>query len=84
MRLKFTFLIFFLPLLCFSQKNIKKPNVLLLYMDDLRPELKSYGATHINSPNIDMLSKKYVFQICSLKLFMLFVVIFHYFQKNTT
>tara|TARA_B110000003_G_scaffold215809_1_gene215202 strand:- start:432 stop:1883 length:1452 start_codon:yes stop_codon:yes gene_type:complete len=58
MRLKFTFLIFFLPLLCFSQKNIKKPNVLLLYMDDLRPELKSYGATHIYSPNIDKLSKK--------------------------
>ena len=58
MRLKFTFLIFFLPILCFSQKNIKKPNVLLLYMDDLRPELKSYGATHIYSPNIDRLSKK--------------------------
>ena len=58
MRLKFTFLIFFLPILCFSQKNIKKPNVLLLYMDDLRPELKSYGATHIFSPNIDRLSKK--------------------------
>ena len=27
-------------------------------MDDLRPELKSYGATHIYSPNIDRLSKK--------------------------
>jgi arylsulfatase A-like enzyme len=27
-------------------------------MDDLRPELKSYGATHIYSPNIDKLSKK--------------------------
>ena len=58
MRLKFKFLIFFLPILCFSQKNIKKPNVLLFYMDDLRPELKSYGATHIYSPNIDKLSKK--------------------------
>ena len=57
MRLKFTFLIFFLATLCFSQKNIKKPNVLLLYMDDLRPELNSYGATHIYSPNIDKLSK---------------------------
>ena len=57
MRLKFTFLIFFLVTLCFSQKNIKKPNVLLLYMDDLRPELNSYGATHIYSPNIDKLSK---------------------------
>jgi len=57
MRLKLTFLIFFLATLCFSQKNIKKPNVLLLYMDDLRPELNSYGATHIYSPNIDKLSK---------------------------
>ena len=57
MRLKFTFLIFFLATLCFSQKNIKNTNVLLLYMDDLRPELNSYGANHIYSPNIDKLSK---------------------------
>ena len=41
----------------FSQEN-NKPNVLLLYMDDLRPELSSYGANYIYSPNIDMLSKK--------------------------
>ena len=41
----------------FSQDN-NKPNVLLLYMDDLRPELSSYGANYIYSPNIDMLSKK--------------------------
>jgi arylsulfatase A-like enzyme len=27
-------------------------------MDDLRPELNSYGATHIYSPNIDKLSKR--------------------------
>jgi iduronate 2-sulfatase len=53
----------FLPLLLFnffvySQENIKKPNVLLFYMDDLRPELNSYGSTHINSPNIDKLAEK--------------------------
>ena len=52
----------YLPLLLinffvYSQEN-NKPNVLLLYMDDLRPELNSYGANHIYSPNIDMLSKK--------------------------
>ena len=41
----------------FSKEN-NKPNVLLLYMDDLRPELSSYGANYIYSPNIDMLSKK--------------------------
>jgi len=57
------YIIKFLPVLLinffvFSHKNIKKPNVLLFYMDDLRPELKSYGATHIHSPNIDKLSKR--------------------------
>ena len=30
-------------------------NVLLLCIDDLRPELNSFGATHIHSPNIDQL-----------------------------
>ena len=33
-----------------------KPNVLLLYMDDLRPQLNSYGQTQIHSPNIDALA----------------------------
>ena len=58
MRLKFIILIIFITTLSFSQENTKKPNVLLLYMDDLRPELNSYGATHIHSPNIDKLAKK--------------------------
>ncbi|MCK5136780.1 MAG: sulfatase [Bacteroidales bacterium] len=30
-----------------------KPNVLLIAIDDLRPELNCYGAEHIHSPNID-------------------------------
>ena len=34
----------------------QKPNVLLLYMDDLRPELSSYGKNQIQSPNIDALA----------------------------
>jgi len=33
-----------------------KPNVLLLCIDDLRPELKSFGASYIHSPNIDKLA----------------------------
>ncbi|WP_169816794.1 sulfatase [Wenyingzhuangia fucanilytica] len=37
-----------------------KPNVLLLYMDDLRPELGCYGANQIQSPNIDLLAKNSV------------------------
>ena len=33
-----------------------KPNILFIAIDDLRPELGSYGATHIQSPNIDRLA----------------------------
>ncbi|XOV94531.1 MAG: sulfatase [Bacteroidota bacterium] len=33
-----------------------KPNVLLICVDDLRPELKSFGVNYINSPNIDALA----------------------------
>jgi arylsulfatase A-like enzyme len=36
----------------------QKPNVLLFYIDDLRPELASFGATQIHSPNIDSLAAK--------------------------
>ena len=36
----------------------KKPNILLLYMDDLRPEIASFGATQIQSPHIDALAAK--------------------------
>jgi iduronate 2-sulfatase len=42
-----------------GQKKLQesqKPNILLLCIDDLRPELNSYGASHIHSPNIDKLS----------------------------
>jgi iduronate 2-sulfatase len=33
-----------------------KPNILLLCIDDLRPELASFGADYIHSPNIDGLA----------------------------
>lgn len=33
-----------------------KPNVLLICVDDLRPELKSFGVDYIHSPNIDRLA----------------------------
>jgi iduronate 2-sulfatase len=35
---------------------VEKPNVLMLAIDDLRPELACYGAKHIHSPNIDKLA----------------------------
>lgn len=35
-----------------------RPNILLIAIDDLRPELHCYGADHIISPNIDQLSSE--------------------------
>jgi iduronate 2-sulfatase len=35
-----------------------KKNILLICIDDLRPELASFGATYIHSPNIDRLAKQ--------------------------
>ena len=34
------------------------PNILLVAVDDLRPELASFGASHVHSPNIDRLAAK--------------------------
>jgi len=36
--------------------SIQKKNVLLICVDDLRPELKSFGVDYIYSPNIDRLA----------------------------
>lgn len=35
----------------------KRPNILFIAVDDLRPELGAYGAAHIKSPNIDRLAQ---------------------------
>jgi len=35
-----------------------RPNVLIIGIDDLRPELNCYGASHIHSPNIDKLAAR--------------------------
>lgn len=35
-----------------------KPNVLLICVDDLRPELNSFGKSYIKSPNIDRLASQ--------------------------
>lgn len=38
--------------------SISRPNILFILVDDLRPELNTYGATHIISPNIDQLAQE--------------------------
>ncbi len=39
-------------------KAAKRPNVLLICVDDLRPELNCFGKSYIHSPNIDRLASK--------------------------
>ena len=48
----FYFYLFFA--LCADAQS--KPNILILAIDDLRPELACYGASHIHSPNVDRLA----------------------------
>lgn len=55
-------ILFFCTLFAFScskpsPSKEKKPNILLICIDDLRPELNCYGAGYISSPNIDRLAK---------------------------
>ena len=40
------------------QTHAKQKNVLLILVDDLRPELASFGAEYIHSPNIDRLAEQ--------------------------
>ena len=41
-----------------TQELPRKPNVLFIAVDDLRPELNAYGAQHIHSPAIDQLASE--------------------------
>ncbi len=40
------------------EEKIQRPNVLLLYMDDLRPQLGIYGANQMITPHLDQLAAK--------------------------
>jgi iduronate 2-sulfatase len=39
-------------------KAPEKPNILFIAVDDLRPELGVYGASHIKSPELDRFAKE--------------------------
>ena len=42
-----------------EEKNQQEqPNILFIAVDDLRPELNFYGASHIHSPNLDKLASQ--------------------------
>ncbi len=43
-----------------AQKPAKPYKVLFIAVDDLRPELNCYGATHMRTPNIDRLARRSV------------------------
>ncbi|MDQ8183134.1 sulfatase [Pelagicoccus sp. SDUM812005] len=56
-RLSFAILFCFANVLASHAGNQKK-NVLIFFMDDLRPELGCYGETYIQTPNIDRLAEE--------------------------
>ena len=41
-----------------GQKGRRRPNVLFIAVDDLRPELACYGRAQVKSPNIDRLAQR--------------------------
>ena len=67
-KLKFSFLIGFALIEMVScnskleKSSNSQPNILFIAVDDLRPELATFGAKHIHSPNIEKLaSEGYIF-----------------------
>ena len=53
------FMVFSLIAFCLHTSAQQKPNVVLIYVDDLGyGDLSSYGATRINTPNVDKIAKE--------------------------
>ncbi len=47
-----------LSLTSLAETTISKPNILLICVDDLRPELGCYGREHMHTPHIDKLASQ--------------------------
>lgn len=59
MKIKFLLIIFFTNLfLSASQAQTDQPNVLLIIVDDLRPQVGAYGESQMHTPNMDRLAKE--------------------------
>src|SRR5690606_3601861 len=56
----FLLILILFPLVLKAGPQYQKPNVLFIFVDDLRPELGCYGSSYIHSPNIDRLASKAV------------------------
>ena len=52
------YFLLFMSFLCCIKSNASAPNVLLICVDDLRPELRCFGADYIQSPHIDKLASQ--------------------------
>ena len=50
--------VFILQSSSFILPGAKRPNILLICVDDLRPELNCFGKSYIYSPNIDALAAR--------------------------
>ncbi|NNE94063.1 MAG: sulfatase [Verrucomicrobiales bacterium] len=57
MNFRFLLVALAIPITGFAE-NSKPKNVLLICVDDLRPELNCYGVEYIHSPNIDALAAR--------------------------
>jgi len=47
-----------LSLTSLAETTVSKPNILLICVDDLRPELGCYGREHMHTPHIDKLASQ--------------------------
>jgi iduronate 2-sulfatase len=56
-RVRLLVILFALPAFQSVGQVMQKPNIVLIMVDDLRPELGSYGKKHIVTPHMDRLAK---------------------------